>query len=72
MLLCARLRRADHLLADSHHTARDLQEQWAIPAAQITVIQGAVDHEHFQPVRDPQQLGRVRQRFGMTALYSLV
>ncbi|MEZ4674543.1 MAG: glycosyltransferase family 1 protein [Caldilineaceae bacterium] len=52
-------------MADSHHTARDLQEQWAIPAAQITVIQGAVDHEHFQPVRDPQQLGRVRQRYGI-------
>ena len=29
------VRRADHLLADSHHTAKDLQERWQIPA-QIT------------------------------------
>lgn len=59
------VKRADHLLADSHHTAEDLQEQWQIPAERITVVQGAVDHEHFQPVTDPTRLSAVRQRYGI-------
>jgi glycosyltransferase involved in cell wall biosynthesis len=59
------IRRADHLLADSHHTARDLQEQWQIPAEQITVVHGAVDHAHFQPVQDTGRLQAVRQRYGV-------
>ena len=43
------IRRADHLLADSQHTARDLREQYDIPAEQISVVQGAVDHTRFCP-----------------------
>ncbi len=39
---------ADHILADSHSTARDLQEQWSVPAERISVVQGAVDHERFR------------------------
>jgi glycosyltransferase involved in cell wall biosynthesis len=57
--------RADHLLADSHHTAKDLQEQWQIPAERITVVQGAVDHEHFRPVTDAGELAAVRTRYGI-------
>ncbi|MEZ4709951.1 MAG: glycosyltransferase [Caldilineaceae bacterium] len=38
------VRRADHVVADSHHTARDLQEQWQIPAECITVVQGRGSH----------------------------
>jgi len=59
------VRRADHLLADSHHTARDLQEVWQIPAERITVVQGAVDHSHFRPVTDPAALAAVRARYGL-------
>lgn len=59
------VRRADHLLADSHNTAKDLQDQWQIAAEHITVVQGAVDHERFQPVTDRKQLGEVRQRYGI-------
>lgn len=59
------VRRADHLLADSHNTAKDLQEQWQIAAERITVVQGAVDHERFQPVTDTQQLAEVRRRYGI-------
>lgn len=44
------IKRADHILADSHHTALDLQRVWQIPAESITVVQGAVDHERFRPV----------------------
>lgn len=59
------VRRADHLLADSHHTARDLQEQWQVAPERITVVQGAVDHSRFQPVSDPAHLARVRERYGI-------
>lgn len=59
------VKRADHLLADSAHTARDLQEQWQIPAERITVVQGAVDHTHFRPITDEAQLAAVRQRYGI-------
>lgn len=59
------VRRADHLLADSHNTAKDLQDQWQIAAEHITVVQGAVDHERFQPVTDTQQLAEVRRRYGI-------
>lgn len=61
------VRRADHVLADSQHTAQDLQEQWQIPAARITVVQGAVDHQHFRPVTDPAHGAAVRQRYGIGA-----
>lgn len=59
------VRRADHVVADSHHTARDLQEQWQIPAECITVVQGAVDHTHFHPADDVEKQQQVRQRYGI-------
>jgi glycosyltransferase involved in cell wall biosynthesis len=59
------VRRADALVADSQHTAQDLNEQWQVPLERITVVQGAVDHAHFRPVGDPQQLAEVRQRYGL-------
>ena len=59
------VRRADALVADSRHTAQDLNEQWQVPLDRITVVQGAVDHTHFRPVHDPQQLAEVRQRYGL-------
>ena len=57
------VRRADALIADSQHTAQDLNEQWQVPLERITVVQGAVDHAHFRPVSDSQQLAEVRQRY---------
>lgn len=59
------IRRADHLLADSHNTATDLQEQWQITADRITVVQGAVDHDRFQPVVDQNRLQAVRERYNI-------
>ena len=59
------VRRADALVADSQHTAQDLHEQWQVPLERITVVQGAVDHAHFRPIGDPQQLAEVRQRYGL-------
>lgn len=57
--------RADHLLADSQHTAHDLQAVWQIPPERITVVQGGVDHSHFRPITDPAALDAVRTRYGI-------
>ena len=59
------VRRADALIADSQHTARDLTEQWQVAPERITVVQGAVDHNRFLPVTDAQQLAAVRKRYAI-------
>ena len=59
------VKRADHTIADSQHTADDLQELWQIPAARISVVQGAVDHSHFQPETDPAALQAVRTKYAI-------
>ena len=61
------VRRADAVVADSHHTARDLAEQWQVPVERIHVVQGAVDHAHFRPVEDAEALRTVRERYGIGA-----
>lgn len=59
------VRRADHLLADSQNTAKDLQEQWQVDPATITVVQGGVDHDHFRPVTDASEIARVRSHYNL-------
>jgi glycosyltransferase involved in cell wall biosynthesis len=61
------VQRADHIIADSAHTALDLQQAWNVPAAKLTVVQGAVDHQHFQPIKDKATLDTVRTRYGIGA-----
>jgi len=43
------IHKADHILADSQHTANDIVDTWHIEPARITVAQGAVDHQWFCP-----------------------
>jgi glycosyltransferase involved in cell wall biosynthesis len=57
--------RADHIIADSHHTAHDLQSVWKVPADRLTVVQGAVDHTHFRPVTDDAKIAGVRSRYAI-------
>ncbi|MBX7214263.1 MAG: glycosyltransferase family 4 protein [Thermoflexales bacterium] len=45
----ASARRADHIVADSHATARDLTELYGIPPAKITTIHSGVD-ARFSPL----------------------
>lgn len=59
------VKRADHLIADSRHTAEDMQELWQIPAERISVVQGAVDQSHFQPVTDSVRQQAVRAKYGI-------
>ena len=55
--------RADHVIADSANTARDLENVWQVSPAKVSVVQGAVDHGHFRPITDPGQLQAVRVRY---------
>lgn len=57
------VQQSDHLLADSHNTAKDLQEQWHVPPEKISVVQGAVDHARFQPVTDRKRWQAVRAKY---------
>jgi glycosyltransferase involved in cell wall biosynthesis len=59
------VRRADHLIADSYHTAHDLHTVWGVDPARITVVQGAVDHSHFRPITDPARQQAVRTRYAL-------
>jgi glycosyltransferase involved in cell wall biosynthesis len=59
------VQRADHLIADSQHTADDLQALWGIPGERISVVQGAVDQQHFQPETDTTVQQAVRARYGI-------
>ena len=59
------MRRADHLIADSHHTAQDLQTLWPNLTGKISVVQGAVDHSVFRRVSQTQRLQATRQKYGI-------
>lgn len=59
------VRRADFIIADSHSTAHDLQELWHVPAERIAVVPGGVDRREFREIRDPDELERVRDRYGL-------
>lgn len=59
------VRRADFLIADSHNTARDLTQVWAVAPDRITVVQGGVDHSHFRPDSDAHRHAAVRKRYAI-------
>lgn len=57
--------RADHFIADSHHTARDLEELWPQLAGRTSVVQGAVDHSFFRRVTDTRVLQATRRKYSL-------
>lgn len=63
--------RANHILADSQNTAKDLHEQWDVPQENLTVVQGAVAHERFFPLSvgenalSHQRITDVRARYAI-------
>lgn len=59
------VRRADLVIADSASTAHDLHELWNVGEERICVVQGAVEHEQFRPVRDADALAAVRTRYAI-------
>ena len=56
---------ADHVIADSGHTAQDLEELWPQLAGRISVVQGAVDHSFFRRVTDQNALQATRRKYGL-------
>jgi len=58
------LRWADHLIADSSHTARDLERRLGIPPERITVIPLGVD-ERFHPEIPPEAREAARRKYGL-------
>ncbi len=60
----AAVRRADHVLADSDNTRRDLVERLGVPAERVTVAYPGIGAA-FRPVREPARLAAVRQRYGL-------
>jgi len=55
---------ADHLIADSSHTARDLERRLGIPPERITVIPLGVD-ERFHPEIPPEAREAARRKYGL-------
>lgn len=53
---------ADLILTYSEHTRRDVATRLGVPLDRIRVTPLAA-HERFQPVRDPEQLRAVRQKY---------
>jgi glycosyltransferase involved in cell wall biosynthesis len=62
-------RHADHLIAISESTRRDLEEVYGVDPERITVIPLSHDEHHFRPV--PHDVGRVRARYGLDRPYLL-
>lgn len=58
----ASLARADHILADSESTKRDLVDIFNVDPANVTVV-GAGVEERFRPVTDPAALEAARRRY---------
>lgn len=60
----ASIRGAALILADSHSTARDLQNIFAVPAAKIRVVHLGVSEEFFAPP-DPARQAELRERHAL-------
>jgi glycosyltransferase involved in cell wall biosynthesis len=62
-------RRAAHIIADSEHTARDIQKILGVAAERITPVHLAAATEIFHTCGDDGELDRLRQKFGVAQPY---
>ena len=62
--------RADHILADSVSTQRDLETVLDVPSEKITVV-GAGVEPRFQPIADQAKLAQIRQRYNLPQAFIL-
>jgi len=63
-------RRADHLIADSESTRRDMVRIWGLPEERISVVYCGVDRR-FHPVQDRELLDRVRRKYALPERFFL-
>lgn len=64
------VRRADHIVADSVSTKRDIITFLGVPEAKITVIYAAAN-TIYRPIEDRKLLGEVRERYHLHKPYAL-
>lgn len=62
--------RAQHILADSESTRRDLLELMAVEPERVSVVYPGVE-SRFRPVTDQEMLDRVRARYDLPGRYVL-
>ncbi len=63
-------RRADLILTDSQASRQDIMQHLGIPAERVKAVLLAAD-ERFQPVTDPAELARVRERYALPERFML-
>ncbi len=63
-------RHASHIIAVSNSTKKDLISTLKVPSKRISVVHEGVDHDFFYP-RDPQEIRKVRLKYGLDSKYLL-
>jgi glycosyltransferase involved in cell wall biosynthesis len=58
------VKRATHILADSHATKDDLIDLFNTPSEKITVLYSGVE-ARFKPIQDRAEIDRVREKYGI-------
>jgi len=58
------VQRADHVIADSESTKRDLIRLYGVPDKKVSVVLSGVS-DHFKRVTDPHKCADVRQRYNL-------
>lgn len=61
-------RRAQHIIAVSGNTAKDIREMLKVPEQRITVVHNGT-RDCFQPVSDQTELGSLREKFDVQPPY---
>jgi len=64
------IRKADHIVAISESTKRDIVEHFKIPDDRITVVHGAAE-DRFRRPADPARLAAVREKYRLPERYIL-
>ena len=64
------VRRADRILADSHHTRKDLLEHLRVPESKITVVYPS-GHEGFRADIPKEKIEAVQKKYGIGGRYFL-
>ncbi len=65
-LVCVTAPRADLILTDSAHSARDITQHLGVPPARIRAIHLAADGRYRPLPSDDPSLGAVREKYGLT------
>jgi glycosyltransferase involved in cell wall biosynthesis len=64
------VRHADHIIADSLSTKRDIISFLGVPESKITVIYAAAN-SMYQPIRDQQSVKEIREKYGIDGPFML-